>query len=323
MNNALRCGRIAALALAALAAPWSVAIAASGTLTIGAIVPQSWPNATEGEEIVLGMQLAIKTIPSVQAPTLVIKNDACDPAKGDAAARELVAAKVDLAVGSWCAIGQAPMIVAQAGLPYVSANAERLTKPPEGMLQLGRLQVYEAERIAANLRADTGLRISARTSCWMDFEPVPREQYDAILCPVLGRDAQRWQQAEATFTAAHRRPFTYSVARGYAAMEAALAHWRKLRAGAKASSEPLVTILGPVPAVDTPAPSDAMQLVLSPRLPRLSAREQATLDKLLQTKGCSCAVDGACAKAGPWGEQPFVVRGSPTKCAVLASNAPH
>ena len=60
-------------------------------LTLGAIVPQTWPNATEGEEIVLGMQLAIKTWPGQPAPTLVVKDSACDPRKADAAARELIA----------------------------------------------------------------------------------------------------------------------------------------------------------------------------------------------------------------------------------------
>jgi ABC-type branched-subunit amino acid transport system substrate-binding protein len=126
------------LVLAAAAGLTGVAVAGP-TLTIGAIVPQSWPSATDGEEIVLGMQLAIKTWPGQPAPTLVVKNSACDPAKAEAAARELVAAKVDLVLGSWCAIGIAPRVVSEAGLPFVSANSERLPKAPEGVLQLGRI----------------------------------------------------------------------------------------------------------------------------------------------------------------------------------------
>lgn len=301
----------------------SGAAQAGPTLTLGAIVPQSWPNATEGEEIVLGMQLAIKTWPGQPAPTLVVKDSACDPRKADAAARELVAAKVDLVLGSWCAIGQVPKLVAEAGLPYVSANAERLAKPPEGVLQLGRIELYAAERIAATLRAETGLRVSARTSCWMDFEPVLHPNYDALLCPVLGVDESRWQQAEATFTAAHRRPFTFSVARGYAAMEAALAQLRRLRSGPKSSAaaEPIVTILGRLPAADSPAPPDAMQLVFAPRLPKLAPREQATVNQLLQTRACTCVQDKTCPKDGPWAEQPFVVRGQSAKCPVLSSAA--
>lgn len=298
---------------------------AGPTLTLGAIVPQTWPNATEGEEIVLGMQLAIKTWPGQPAPTLVVKDSACDPRKADAAARELIAAKVDLVLGSWCTIGQVPKLVAEAGLPYVSANAERLAKPPDGVLQLGRIELYAAERIAATLRAETGLRVSARTSCWMDFEPVLHPNYDALLCPALSVDEQRWQQAEGTFTAAHRRPFTVSVARGYAAMEAALAQLRRLRSGQKtpAAAEPIVTILGKLPAADTPAPPDAMQLIFAPRLPKLAPREQATVNQLLQTRACTCVQDKTCPKDGPWADQPFVVRGSSPKCPVLTSAAAH
>jgi len=321
MNNALRCGRIAALALAALAAPWSAAIAGSGTLTIGAIVPQSWPNATEGEEIVLGMQLAIKTWPGQPAPTLIVKDSACDPRKAEAAARELLAAKVDLVLGSWCTIGTAPKVVADAGVPYVSAHAERLAKPPEGVLQLGRLEVYAAEQIATKLRSETGLRISARTSCWMDFEPIVFSQYDGVLCPVLGYDKARWEQAEATFTAALRKPFTLSAARGYAAMEVALAQLRRLRSGAKGSGDPIVTIFGPLPAAEAPAPADALQLVFAERLPKLAAREQGALSQLLQTKSCACSQEAGCPKNGPWADQPFIVRGHSAKCPVLASSS--
>lgn len=328
MTSASRCRGVAAwrrlvewtarAALAGTVALVGPPAEAGPALTVGAIVPQSWPSAAEGEEIVQGMQLAIKTWPGQPTPTLIVKDSACDPRKAEAAARELLAAKVDLVLGSWCAIGQTPRIVAEAGVPYVSAHAERLPHPPEGVLQLGRLELYVAERIAAALRAETGLRISARTSCWMDFEPVLREQYDAVLCPALGYDKARWEQAEGTFTAAHRRPFSQSVARGYAAMEAGLTQLRRVRNGQRNSTEPIVTVLGRVPAADTPAPPDAMQLVLSPRLPKLSARDQAAVNQLLQTKGC-CAPDGTCAKPGPWAGQPFVVRGHAPACPVLSS----
>ncbi len=306
----------------AVAAGVAGAAGAGPTLTIGAIVPQSWPSAAEGEEIVLGMQLAIKTWPGQQAPTLVVKDSACDLKKVEAAARDLVAAKVDLVLGSWCAIGIAPQVVAEAGLPFVSANAERLPKAPVGVLQLGRLELYIVDKLAADLRAATGLRVGGRTSCWMNFEPVMREKYDAMLCPVLGFDKKRWEQAEATFTAAHRRPFTASVARGYAAMEAGLAQLRRLRGGKSASNDPIATIFGPLPPSDAPPPPDAMQLVLSPKLPRLSPKDQAAVNQLLQTKACTCLLDNSCAK-GPWAEQPFVVRGNSAKCSTLASSAIH
>jgi hypothetical protein len=308
----------ACVGLACLAGP---AQSAPG-LTLGAIVPQSWPHPNEAEEMVLGMQLAIKTWPGQPAPALIVKDSACDPRKAEAAARELLAAKVDLVLGSWCTIGTAPKVVTDAGVPYVSANAERLAKPPEGLLQLGRLEVYAAEQIAAKLRSETGLRISARTSCWMDFEPIVFSQYDGVLCPTLGYDKARWEQAEATFTAALRKPFTLSAARGYAAMEVALAQLRRMRSGARGAGEPIVTIFGALPAADAPAPADALQLVFAERLPRLGPREQGVLSQVLQTKSCGCLQDAACPKTGPWADQPFMVRGHSAKCPVLASNAP-
>jgi len=309
----------AALVLAGLAPPAQ----AAGGLTIGAIVPQTWPHPHQGEEIVLGMQLAIKTWPGNQVPTLIVKDSACDPRKAEAAARELLAAKVDMVLGSWCTIGTAPKVVADAGVPYVSAHAERLARPPEGVLQFGRIEVYAAERIAQRLRSETGLRISARTSCWMDFEPVLFDQYDGVLCPVLGRDKARWEQAEATFTAALRKPFTLSAARGYAAMEAALAQLRRLRSGnGKGNGEGLATILGPVPPSASPAAPDALQLVFAQRLPKLAAREQAALSQLLQAKSCACAAGASCPQGGPWAGDPFVVRGNSSNCPALASATP-
>jgi hypothetical protein len=51
-----------------------------------------------------------------------------------------------------------------------------------------------------------------------------------------------------------------------------MAQLRRLRSGAKPAGEPIVTILGPLPAADAPAPPDAMQLVFSARLPRLAPK---------------------------------------------------
>jgi hypothetical protein len=185
------------------------------------------------------------------------------------------------------------------------------------------VEVYAAERIATTLRDDTGLRISARTSCWIDFEPLLFDKYNGVLCPVLNVDRARWSVAEATYTAAYRKPFTTSAARGYAAMEAALAQMRRQRSPSKLPAEPITTILGPVQAADAPMPPDAMQLVMSPRLPQISPKEQATLSLLLRTKGCGCAPGSACAKEGKWADLPFAVRGASAACPVLASAASH
>lgn len=317
--------------LARRMAPWLAAPLVASTLglcsparadtplSFGAIVPQSWPSTVQGEDIVRGMELALKTWPGEPVRKLIIKDSACDARRAEAAARELLAAKVDLVLGSWCVIGSVPKIVADAGVTYVSANAERIAKAQERVLQLGRVEVYAAERIATTLREDTGLRISARTSCWIDFEPLLFDKYNGVLCPVLNVDRARWSVAEATYTAAYRKPFTYSAARGYAAMEAALAQMRRLRSPAKLPAEPILTILGPVPAADALTQPDAMQLVMSPRLPQLSPREQTAWSLLQRTKGCGCGPGSACAKEGKWAELPFVLRGMSAACPVLAA----
>jgi hypothetical protein len=296
------------------------AVQAAPGLTVGAIVPQSWPNPTQGEEIILGMQLAIKTWPGQPTAKLIIKDSACKTPTADTAAAELVAARVDMVVGGFCAIGNLPRLVTEAGLPLVLANAQRLPKAPDGVLQLGRQEFYVADRLAATLRTQTGLTVSANTSCWMDFEPVLREQYDAILCPVLGVDPVRWQQAEGTFTAANMRAFTFSVARGYAAMEVALTQLKRLRSKSK-SSEPIDTIFGPLPTDGTPPPPDAMQLVLSNKLPRMDPQELARLNQLIKTKSCTCSPGAACSQGTPWTNQPFVLRGNTPQCKVLSSAA--
>lgn len=290
-------------------------------LTVGAIVPQSWPNPTQGEDIILGMQLAIKTWPGQPTPKLIIKDSGCKTPTADLVATELIAAKVDIVVAGWCAIGNLPRLVTDAGLPLVLANAQRVPKAPEGVLQLGRQEFYVADRLAATLRSQTGLRVSGNTSCWMDFEPVPRAQYDAILCPVLSVDPVRWQQAEGTFTAAHMRAFTFSVARGYAAMEVALSQLKRLRSKVK-SAEPIDSIFGPVPAVAAAPPPDAMQLLLSATLPRMDAKELATLNQLVQAKSCACSPGAACSKGTPWADMPFVLRGQSPQCKVLSSAPP-
>jgi ABC-type branched-subunit amino acid transport system substrate-binding protein len=77
------------------------AVQAAPGLTVGAIVPQSWPNPTQGEEIILGMQLAIKTWPGQPTAKLIIKDSACKTPTADTAAAELVAARVDMVVGGF------------------------------------------------------------------------------------------------------------------------------------------------------------------------------------------------------------------------------
>lgn len=285
-------------------------LAPAGAATIGVLLPASWPSRLQAEELQNGMTLALKTWPGDATPTLLIKDSACDPAKAAALTKELVAAKVDVVVGNWCEISSGAELLRQAGIAFISANAERV-KGQELQLQLGRLDLYLADRLADQLRKDTGLRISARTGCWMSYEVTLSERYDAVLCPVLAVDPQRWQLAEGTYTAAFRSPFTLAAARGYAAMEVALAYLRRLKSGSRPAAalretRSISTLLGPLPDGETAAPAQSLQLVFGPQLPVLQPKQLPVLEQLIRAKGCAARP----AAADPWADQPFVVRGA-------------
>ncbi len=293
--------------------------------TIGVILPASWPSAQQAEELKQGMTLALKTWPGDAQPTLLIKDSGCDARKAQAAVQELIQAKVDVVLGNWCEIGGGADQLRSAGIPLVSSNAERL-KDQDLQLQLGRIELYAAERIATDLRRETGLRISARTSCWLDFQAALSDRVDAVLCPVLAVDKSRWDQVANTYGAAFRKPFTASAARGYAAMEVALNYLRRAKGNKPAAAikdlQAMTTLLGPLPAVDAPAPSTALQLVFAPHLPKLNAQQAQKVAQLVKTKGCGCpggTLQNGCPKeAGPWGTLPFVVRGGGTPAACSA-----
>lgn len=296
----------------------------AGAATIGVILPASYPSAEQGEQLQLGMTLALKTWPGGAVPKLIVKDSGCDARKAEAISKELIQAKVDVVLGNWCEINGGADALRAAGIPFISSNAERV-KDQDLQLQLGRIELNAADKIAAGLRRDTGLRISARTSCWMDFDATLSERVDAVLCPVLTVDRSRWDQIANTYGAAFRKPFTTSSARGYAAMEIALNYLRRAKAAKPAAAlkdvQAMPTLLGPVPAGDGAAPVNALQLVFASHLPKLNPQQTQTLDKLVKTKGCACpggTLRNGCPKdSGPWGELPFVVRGggTPQACA--------
>lgn len=294
---------------AALLGMAAAVAAQSAAPRIGAIVPQSWPSPSQAQEIHEGMLLALKTIPINPAPTLVLMDSGCDAAKAEASAKSLAAAKVDIVLGGWCVVGTAPAVLAQAGIPMVSSNAERFALG-DLVLQTGRVAPRVAETTAATLRRETGLRVTAGGACWMDFAPELSTKFDAALCPTLSPDKSRWPEVEALYTAAFRKPFTTSAARGYAAMELGLAYLKKRRSGAKpavalAEARQTQTLLGPVPEADAATPQQAMQLLLTARLPRLAPRETQVLNTILKAK--ACAAGGAAAGDGDakWRELPF------------------
>jgi len=101
------------------------------------------------------------------------------------------------------------------------------------------------------------------------------------------------------------------------AMQVALATIKQIRAGSKPGNalkdaKEVNTVLGRVRYRDDGAvPEDAMQLIFSAQLPRLSPRETAALSEVMQTKGCGCAKSGECPQASPWSTMPFVVQCAP------------
>jgi ABC-type branched-subunit amino acid transport system substrate-binding protein len=282
---------------------------------IGAIVPATWPDKARGEEIRNGMLLALKTWPGQSPPALVIKDSACDPKKAAAAAQALIDDKVDLIVGGWCVIGPVPQLARGAGIPYVSANAERYASPPEGSLQLGSIPINLANGIAARLRTEVGLRVTATSACWIDYDARVPDGYDAALCPTLRVDDARWDEIAPAYSAAYRKPFSIAAARGYAAMQAALAAFKQSRAGARpasakaAEAKDIETLLGRVRLHDErTTPDDSMLLVFAPKLPRLAAREGRALDELLKSKGCGCQKGSDCPSSKTWSAMPFAVQ---------------
>jgi len=277
---------------------------------VGAIIPESWPDKARGEDIRDGMQLALKTWPG-QTPALVVRDSACDAKKAAAAAKELVAAKVDAVVGGFCVLGTVPKQVRDAGIPFVSANAERFTMNAEGIIQLGDVPLNLADTIAAKLRSETGLRVTSSTACWIDFEAKMPEGYDAVLCPMLRVNGARWDDIAPAFSAAYRKPFSVAAARGYAAMQVALASIKQPKPGVKmvkADQKEVDTVLGKVHVGEERAtPEDAMLLSFAPKLPRMSPAQKAKLDEVLRSKACGCAQSGACGAPTAWSPMPFVI----------------
>lgn len=309
------------LAPVAMAAP-----PAKKAIVIGAIVPESWPSAVQGQEIRNGMLLALKTWPGSPTPTLEVKDSACDPTRSLAAARALVEARADIVLGGWCEVGAVPAFMKGANVPFVSSNAERYASA-DAAAQFGRIKAGVADAIGARLRSETGLRVTTNSVCWIDLEPRVSEKYDAALCPTLAIDRARWAEVAPTYSAAFQKPFTVSAARGYAAMQVALTYVSRLRAGAKpalawSEAQATPTVLGRLPTHDAATPDDAMQLVFGAHLPKLAAREAAALDRLLKAKACTCKAGAACAANSGWEGAPFIVTGPPVQgCPQLAVSA--
>jgi ABC-type branched-subunit amino acid transport system substrate-binding protein len=278
---------------------------------IGAIVPESWPDKARGEDIRDGMLLALKTWPGQATPTLVVKDSACDARKAAAAAKDLLAAKVDVVVGGFCVLSNVPKQVRDAGVPFVSANAERFTMNTDGIIQMGEVPLSLADTIAAKLRSETGLRVTSSSACWIDFDGKMPDGYDAVLCPTLHVNGARWDDIAPAFSAAYRRPFTIAAARGYAAAQVALASLKQGKPGVKlvkAEQKEIDTVLGKFrPGEEHPPAEDTMLLTFAPKLPRMTPAQKAKLDEVLRSRACGCSQSGTCGPATAWSAMPFVV----------------
>ena len=303
-----------AAAAAAALVPAAVCAAPPKMATqIGVVMPESAPDKTRGEEIRNGMLLALKTWPGQPAPTLVVKDSACEAKQAAAAAQALVDAKVDVVVGGFCVVGPVPRILGDAGVPFISANAVRFAPAPEASIQFGAVPASLIASVGLKLRSETGLKVNSTSGCWIDYEQRVPDGFDAALCPTPHVDNARWEEVAPTYAAAYRKPFTTAAAQGYAAMQVALAAIRQLRAGSKPAAalkdtNEVATVLGTVRYRDDAAmPADAMQLIVSARLPRLSAREAVALDELMKSKGCACTKSGDCPQSAAWSTMPFVV----------------
>jgi hypothetical protein len=187
-------------------------------------------------------------------------------------------------------------------------------------VQFGSVPQQLPATVGFKLRAETGLKVTANSRCWIDYDARVADGFDAALCPTLHVDNTRWNEIAPTYAAAYRKPFTTAAARGYAAMEVALAAIKQMRAGSKPANalkdaKEVRTVLGTVRLRDDGTPDDAMQLILATRLPRLSARESAVLDALVKTRGCGCAKAGSCAADKAWSGMPFVVACTQSKVA--------
>jgi len=302
-----------ALALV-LALPAMPVLAQKAGTQIGAIIPESWPDKARGEDIRNGMLLALKTWPGQPAPKLIVKDSACKPQQAMTAVQSLVEAKVDVVVGGFCVVGSVPRVLQTAGLPFVSANSERFATISESIVQFGAVPVNLADSIASRLRSETGLRVVANSSCWIDYEQRVPDGVDAVLCPTLHVEAARWDEIAPSYSAAYRKPFTPAAARGYAAMQVALAAIKQIRAGSKPANalrdaKEVDTVLGKVRMRDDRAtPEDAMLLSFSSRLPRLSAKESGALDEVLKSKGCGCTRGANCPQGKVWNTLPFMAQ---------------
>jgi hypothetical protein len=203
-----------------------------------------------------------------------------------------------------------PRLFADAMIPFISANAVRLHARGRHGGAVRHRAAEHAVHGRLKLRSEIGLRVTPNSACWMDFEPRLADGFDAALCPTLHVDQARWNEIAPTYQAAYRKPFTVAAARGYAAMEVALAAVRQLRAGSRPATalkdaKEVRTVLGTLRwRDDGKTPDDAMQLLLAARLPRLAGREAAAMDEMMKAKGCGAKAPSA---DRDWGALPFVV----------------
>ncbi|MBZ9671055.1 branched-chain amino acid ABC transporter substrate-binding protein [Mesorhizobium sp. ES1-3] len=148
----MRSGATISIALA-----WLLLTGAAGaqTLTIGVAAPLSGPSAILGRQIEAGARLAAEAN-GIQIKTV---DDACTGDGGGAAAREFVAAKVNVVIGFLCtqAIEAAMPVLKDASIPVITVGVrtesltDRRAKTGWPVYRLGPRGDDERNAVASNL----------------------------------------------------------------------------------------------------------------------------------------------------------------------------
>ncbi|MBZ9904706.1 ABC transporter substrate-binding protein [Mesorhizobium sp. BR115XR7A] len=147
--------RSGATITAALAWLFMAGAASAQTLTIGVAAPLSGPSAILGRQIEAGAGLAAE-VDGIQLKTV---DDACTGDGGAAAAREFVAAKVNVVIGFLCteAIEAAMPVLKDANIPVITVGVrtesltDRRAKTGWPVYRLGPRGDDERNAVAANL----------------------------------------------------------------------------------------------------------------------------------------------------------------------------
>jgi len=130
--------------------------------TIGMPAPLTGPEATFGDAMVKGAQIAIDQAKDVQLK-LNVQDDGCDPQTGLNAVNKLITDKVDVIVGFHCSGATLPSLPAihRAGIPTIVSQALHPSITEQGFAEVFRTistSAQEAPAAAKILRDEWGAK---------------------------------------------------------------------------------------------------------------------------------------------------------------------